>query len=100
MADVTQLIRALESYSRELERHNAKVTNAYQRLEQSLSRLSGVYEGTAAREFQSHWLRTKGGLAEYNKGSNEISRLLNERLAALKAADRPDGLDGWLPGAL
>lgn len=92
MADVTQLVRALESYSRELERHNAKVASAYSRLENSLHQLSRVYEGTAAREFQSHWLRTKSGLAEYNRGSKSISRLLNERLAALKAADRPDGL--------
>lgn len=92
MADVTQLVRALEAYNRELERHNAKVANAYGRLERSLHKLGGVYEGTAAREFQSHWLRTKSGLAEYNRGSQSISRLLNERLAALKAADRPDGL--------
>ena len=92
MADVTQLIRALESYSRELERHNTKVAGAYRDLERSLSKLSSVYEGVAAREFQSHWLRTKAGLTEYNRGSQNISRLLNERLTALKAADRPDGL--------
>ena len=92
MADVTQLVRALESYSRELERHNAKVAAAYSRLEHSLSKLNGVYEGTAAREFQSHWHKTKSGLAEYNRGSQAISRLLKERVAALKAADRPDGL--------
>lgn len=92
MADVTQLVRALEGYSRELERHNAKVSRAYNDLERALSKLSGVYEGVAAREFQSHWLKTKSGLAEYNRGAQSISRLLNERLAALKAADRPDGL--------
>jgi WXG100 family type VII secretion target len=92
MADVTQLIRALESYSRELERHNAKVSRAYQDLERSLNKLRGVYEGVAAREFQSHWQKTKAGLAEYNRGAQSISHLLNERLAALKAADRTDGL--------
>ena len=92
MADVTQLVNALERYSRELERHNAKVAEAYGRLERSLQKLGRVYEGTAAREFQSHWLRTKRGLTEYNRGSHNISRLLDERLAALKAADRPEGL--------
>ncbi len=92
MADVTQLVRSLESYSRELERHNAKVASAYHDLERSLNKLRGVYEGVAAREFQSHWLRTKSGLAEYNRGAESISRLLNERLGALKAADRTEGL--------
>ena len=92
MADVTQLIRALEGYSRELKRHNAQVSRAYSQLEKSLSKLGGVYEGVAAREFQSHWQKTKSGLAEYNRGAQSISRLLNERLTALKAADRPDGL--------
>ena len=88
MADVTRLVSGLERYSRELERHNAQVAQAYHELEQALARLSAVYEGTAAREFKAHWARTKSGLREYNDGAQAIRQLLDERLNALKEADR------------
>jgi uncharacterized protein YukE len=89
MADLTRLVNALESYSRELDRHNAQVADAYHQLEQALARLSGVYEGTAAREFKAHWARTKSGLHEYTDGAQAIRSLLDQRLSALKEADRP-----------
>jgi uncharacterized protein YukE len=92
MADVTRLVNALESYSRELDRHNARVAQAYAELERSLSRLGSVYEGTAAREFKLHWSRTTRGLRDYTDGSRAIRKLLEQRLAALKAADRASGL--------
>jgi uncharacterized protein YukE len=92
MADVTRLINALQGYSHELDRHNARVSQAYAELQRALERLNGVYEGVAAREFKAHWSRTTRGLKEYSDGSRAIRRLLEERLAALKAADRATGL--------
>jgi len=92
MADVTRLVNALESYAKELERHNAQVAQAYHELEQALARLSSVYEGTAAREFKAHWARTVAGLRRYNDGARAISTLLDRRLAALRDADRPTPL--------
>jgi uncharacterized protein YukE len=92
MADVTRLVNALESYSKELNRHNAQVAHAYAELENALSRLSSVYEGTAAREFKAHWARTVSGLREYTDGARSIQSLLEERLSALKEADKATGL--------
>jgi uncharacterized protein YukE len=92
MADLARLIRVLDSYSGQLERHNAEIGKAYQQLEHSLSVLSSVYEGVAATEFKNHWARTRQGLKEYNDGVRSIRLVLEERLAALKEADRPDGL--------
>jgi uncharacterized protein YukE len=92
MADVTQLVRALDRYSRELDRHNALVADAFRGLERSLGRLSSVYEGVAAREFKAHWARTQAGLRDYESGARSIGGLLDERLQALRAADRPEGL--------
>ena len=68
------------------------VSEAFQTLQTSLSKLSAVYEGVGAREFQSHWKRTGADFKEYISGAQGIQRILEERIERLREADRAEGL--------
>ena len=92
MANLTNLLRGLERYEKELERHNRVVSEAFQTLQTSLSKLTAVYEGVGAREFQAHWIRTGTDFKEYISGAQSIQRVLTERIDRLREADRAEGL--------
>jgi uncharacterized protein YukE len=92
MADADLLRRGLESYEKELEKHNQTMAEAFNSLQGSLSRLGAVYEGTGAKEFKSHWARTTSNFNEYLAGAKAIQRLLDERIQAIKAFDKPGDL--------
>ena len=92
MADLTVLLRRLEDYASELDRHAAEVQNEFETVRRSLTRLSGVYEGTAASDFKAHWSTTQQRLRQYVEGTQSIRSLLRERIDALREADRTGGL--------
>lgn len=88
MADLTLLIRRLEAYASELDRHSAKVQNEFDTMRRSFSRLGGAFEGQAARDFKAHWATTQTRLNQYVEGTKAIRSLLTARIAALREADR------------
>lgn len=92
MADMTRLLRALQSYAAELDKHNARVSAAFTQLERSRSRLNTYYEGAGAKDFKAHFARTERGLHEYVNGTRAIKKVLQERIDRLTEADRPGGL--------
>lgn len=87
--DVTELVRRLTRYLEVLERHNLAIQRAYENAMESLAHLRQVYGGAAADDFMSHWERTSEALERYLQGSQGIKVILEERLSALREADRP-----------
>lgn len=87
--DVTVLIQRLTSYSEALERHNVAIQRAYDQAQESLSHLRQIYAGAAAADFMAHWDRTTEALEQYLRGARGIKATLDERLVALREADRP-----------
>ena len=88
-ANVTELVRRLTRYLEALERHNLAIQRAYESAMESLAHLRKVYAGAAADDFMSHWERTSEALDRYMQGSRSIKAVLEERLSALREADRP-----------
>lgn len=89
--DVTELVRRLTSYSAALDRHNLAVQRAYEQAEESLANLRRVWGGTAAEDFYVRFGETTKALERFTEGARGIKALLDERLAALRAADLPMG---------
>lgn len=90
--DTTQLLRRLQEYERTLTRHLDRTSREWSQMERSLQQLRGVYEGTAARDFLSHWDQSKQAFKAYNEGGKQVLRLLRERIAALHEADKRGNL--------
>lgn len=86
--DTTQLLRRLQEYERTLSRHLDTTTREWTQMERGLQQLRGVYEGTAARDFLAHWDQSKRAFQAYTEGGKRVLRLLRERIAALKEADK------------
>lgn len=82
-------MRRLTRYLEVLERHNLAIQRAYENAMESLAHLRQVYSGAAAGDFMSHWERTSEALERYLQGSQGIKVILEERLSALREADRP-----------
>lgn len=87
--DVTVLVTRLTHYLETLDRHNRSIQQAYDRACESLANLQRVWGGEAARDFYAHFGSTTEALERYLEGSKGIRAVLEERLAALREADRP-----------
>lgn len=88
MADTTQLLTKLKEYRAALHHHRQSLQSEYDHLDQQWHRFRSVYEGDAARDFQSHWLRTCGCFSDYIAATFLVMQLLEERIAALEQLDR------------
>lgn len=95
MANSTILLRLLEDYSRVLERHSDSLKIEFNSLDSRWQQFSGVYEGEAAEQFRAGWIRTTHNFEEYIEQTERIHLLLEERIEALREADRAEsGLIG------
>jgi hypothetical protein len=88
--DSRLLLSGLEEYSRVIERHSVMLKNEFQSVEARWSQFSSVYEGDAADQFRAGWLRTTLDFHEYILQTDRIRGLLEERIAALREANKSE----------
>ncbi|HKY43773.1 MAG TPA: WXG100 family type VII secretion target [Pyrinomonadaceae bacterium] len=93
--DARVLLQGLQEYSRALERHTVMLKIQFHDLDSHWHQFSSVYEGDAADQFRAGWIRTSQNFTEYIEQTDRIQRILEERIAALREADRTEsGLIG------
>ena len=88
-ADVTLLVHRLTHYLETLDRHNVAIQQAYDQACDSLANLRRMWGGEAAQEFYTRFGSSIQAMERYLDGSRQIREVLEERLAALRQADRP-----------
>lgn len=86
--NTTQLLQGLDTYQSSLNRHLAQLQQEFAHLDRRWQALSSVYDGQAADDFRTHWLRTRAGFEEYSQVTARINALLQERIEALRQAER------------
>ncbi|HEV7683094.1 MAG TPA: hypothetical protein VGO68_13275 [Pyrinomonadaceae bacterium] len=86
--DSRLLLSGLEEYSRVLERHSVYLKIEFRNVDNHWAQFSSVYEGDAADQFRAGWLRTTLNFEEYIMQTERIQGLLEERIAALRDANR------------
>ena len=91
MADTRALLQGLRDYRDSVIKHTQHLQDGYDNLTREWQRFDVVYEGDAAQEFKGLWMRTSGNFQEYLERTQRIVRVLDERIALLQAAERPDG---------
>jgi len=93
--DARILLQGLEEYSRALERHTVMLKIQFHDVDSHWRQFSSVYEGDAADQFRAGWTRTNQNFTEYIEQTDRIQKLLEERIASLREADRTEsGLIG------
>lgn len=90
--DTSLLLRGLKEYRTALEMHKHVVSQEYAQLNDRWHAFERVYEGDAAREFKSHWLRTQQRFEDYIEAARKIGIVLNERIDALERVNREGDL--------
>jgi len=91
VADTRILLAGLEEYHRVLGRHVSQLSSEFQTLSSIWHRFAAVYEGDAADQFKSGWMRTTAMFQEYLEQTHQISGMLDERIDALRQANRTEG---------
>jgi uncharacterized protein YukE len=86
--DAALLLRGLQDYRTTLDLHLQKLQQEWDQLDRMYAAFRSVYEGDAAREFHTYWLRTRLGFEQYIDGTRRISQVLDERITALIEAER------------
>lgn len=91
MADTTILLAGLEEYCRRLEQHMSRLEQEYHDLDKRWQTFSRAYEGNAAEQFRTGWRRTGEGFSVYLEQSRKILHILEQRINALREANRAEG---------
>jgi len=89
--DSRRLLAGLEEYHRKLIRQKATFTSELTNARSCWSRLSEVYQGTAADQFRNAWECTYRNLSEYLSAVERLEPILRDRIEALREADRAVG---------
>jgi uncharacterized protein YukE len=93
--DARVLLQGLEEYYRALARHSIYLKLEYNHLDARWQQFSSIYEGDAADQFRAGWSRTHQNFSEYMEQTERISKVLEERIEALREADKTEsGLIG------
>lgn len=85
------LLAGLEAYHNSLKQHMKQVHEDFQQLELRWRSFSAVYEGDAADHFRAGWRRTTNMFQDYIKQTERISLILEERIKALREANKQEG---------
>jgi uncharacterized protein YukE len=88
--DSRLLLSGLEEYSRVLEHHSDMLRNEFRNVDNHWAQFSSVYEGDAADQFRAGWLRTTLNFQDYIGATARIRGLLEERIAALRDANKSE----------
>lgn len=91
MADTRQLLSGLIEYRAALERHLQSLRQEYDGLDIRWRSFGAVYEGDAADQFKYGWDRTTHRFLYYLERTQAISRVLDERIEALRAVNQEEG---------
>ena len=91
MADSRLLLQGLQDYHQLLERHVIELQAEYDSLLRIWSAFSSVYEGDAADQFKAGWMRTDLNFKDYINATRKISMMLEDRIEALRDANREEG---------
>ncbi len=91
VVNTTILLTGLEEYHKRLTLHVQQLEQEYQQLEQRWLAFSAVYEGNAAEQFRAGWRRTVDGFRTYLEQTQHISKVLEERITALREVNRAEG---------
>jgi hypothetical protein len=92
MLDMRALAAGLEEYRRTVERHVALLQHDFDEVSRYWLLLNECYAGSAADEFRPIWEKTSQRFQEYVARTAVIVRVLGERIASLREADRAAGL--------
>lgn len=84
VVNTSVLLAGLEEYHKRLTLHVEQLEQEYQQLERRWVAFSAVYEGNAADQFRAGWRRTVDGFRTYVDQSQHISKVLEERIIALR----------------
>jgi len=95
MADTRLLLAGLEEYHQLLDRHILELQTEYDSLLNVWSAFSSVYEGDAADQFKTGWTRTDFNFKDYIEATRKISKMLEDRISALRDANREEGGMGF-----
>ena len=90
-ANTKILLAGLEEYHQSLQRHLSQVKQDFHQLDGRWRALSAVYEGDAADQFRAGWGRTTSMFNDYVNQTQRIAMILEERIASLREANRPEG---------
>lgn len=85
------LLKGLEAYYGSLQQHMKQVHQDFQQLEIRWRSFSIVYEGDAADQFRAGWQRTTSMFHDYVNQTQRIALILEERIAALREANKQEG---------
>ena len=88
--DTRVLLQALEEYHAALRRHLIEVRTDFDQMQNRWYALSYVYEGDAADQFKAKWALTIDRFREYQERTDAISRVLDERIAALRQVNQTE----------
>ena len=88
--DARVLLSGLDEYSRVLEHHTILLKVEFNNLDSQWHQFSSVYEGEAADQFRAGWARTTRKFEEYIEQTDRIQKILDERIAALREADKTE----------
>lgn len=93
--DARILLKGLDEYRRVLDQHSSLLKMEFDTVETRWQQFSEHYEGEAADQFRAGWIRTTDNFKDYIEQTERIRRLLEERIEALRDADRAEaGLIG------
>jgi uncharacterized protein YukE len=95
VTDARVLLQGLQEYNRALDRHSGMLKLRFHYLDSHWLQFSSVYEGDAADQFRAGWTRTNHSFMEYIEQTDRIQKVLEERIEALREADKTEsGLIG------
>lgn len=90
--DAARLLSGLIEYQQSLAKHRQLLQVKFDSLKQRWHTFGSVYEGDAAREFRTHWLRTSQNFEDYLIATTSINQLLQARIQALSEAEQINDL--------
>jgi hypothetical protein len=86
--DTIRLLDGLQQYRLGISRHLNQLQSSFEVLECRWQAFSATYEGSAAEEFRSGWLRTAERFRFYISQMEQLAAFLDERIESLKELNR------------
>lgn len=89
--DVTELITCLDHYKAALNQGAQRLRSDMKEMERRKATLKSELDGNSARSFYRSWEQSERVFNDYMTGSEQLIRLFDERIAALRRFDTSEG---------
>lgn len=89
--DVTELITRLDHYKAALNQGAQRLRSDMKEMERRKATLKSELDGNFARSFYRSWEQSERVFNDYMTGSEQLIRLFDERIAALRRFDTSEG---------